>query len=274
MPVSSRPPIKPAELLKTNTQLLYIVPHGILHYLPFCALVSKDGRYLLEDFEIAYSPSASAIHYAKQKNTGKKERILAMAPFAGSPEKEGGLANSEREAQKVCGLYKENHLFIGNNATKEIALRLSCKVDHILYSTHGKLMFDNPLDSFLLFAEGERLRVREVFDMDLNAALVVLSACETGLVGVEEAGWSLGDDLVELSRAFIYAGTPSVVGTLWVVDDEHTANVVIKFHENLKSGMSKSRSLKEAQVDLLRHKDEPCRHPFFWAPFVLIGDYV
>ncbi len=265
--------IKPANLFKSNTQLLYIVPHGILHYLPFCSLISEDEHFLIEDYEIVYSPSASAIHYAMQKKTGRNDSILAMAPFANAPLEDGGLPASKSEVQEVCTLYKEHQPFLDKRGTKDIAFELSGKVDHVLFSTHGKMLLDDPLDSSLFFSEGEQLRVNEVFDMNLKAELVTLSACETGLVGTNESRELQGDDMVGLSRAFIYAGTPSIVATLWKVSDVHTAIVMINFNKNLKNGMLKSKALRKAQLDLIESKQDANGSPYYWAPFVLIGDY-
>jgi CHAT domain-containing protein len=139
------------------------------------------------------------------------------------------------------------------------------------------------------------LEVREIFGMDLQASLVVLSACETGLGKL-----SSGDELVGLTRAFIYAGTPSVVASLWKVEDSSTAALMASFYKNLKT-MSKVDSLRQAQLQLIRgeaRSDLLARrgiggvgklgetpgaqpsapssvstsHPYFWAPFILVGD--
>ena len=98
--------------------------------------------------------------------------------------------------------------------------------------------------------------------MDLNAYLVVLSACQTGLGHLTD-----GDELVGLSRAFIYAGTPSVVSSLWMVEDESNSFLMDQFYAHLKKN-DKAKSLRMAQLESL----EKYEHPFYWAPFVLIGD--
>jgi CHAT domain-containing protein len=145
--------------------------------------------------------------------------------------------------------------------------------------------------------EDGRLEVREIFGMDLKAKLVVLSGCETGLGKL-----STGDELVGLTRAFIYAGTPSVVASLWSVDDSSTAHLMASFYRNLKT-MSKAEALRQAQLELIRGEgrsdllarrgvggigklgetvksESPSKnpisistsHPYFWAPFILLGD--
>jgi CHAT domain-containing protein len=110
--------------------------------------------------------------------------------------------------------------------------------------------------------------VHEIFGLDLrNTNLVVLSACETALSKIYG-----GDDLVGLSRGFIYAGTPSLLATLWEVDDHSTAILIEEFYKNWqKKGMSKPKALQQAQVAL---KSMPqYQHPFYWAPFIMIGDW-
>ena len=108
------------------------------------------------------------------------------------------------------------------------------------------------------------LDVYEIFDMELHASLVTLSACRTGLGELSE-----GDELTGFSRAFIYAGTPCVCVSLWDVSDKATSDLMEKFYFYLKEGRSKSQSLKLAELDMINKYD----HPFFWAPFVLIGDW-
>ncbi|MBI2175012.1 MAG: CHAT domain-containing protein, partial [Candidatus Omnitrophica bacterium] len=155
------------------------------------------------------------------------------------------------------------------------------------------------LSSAILLAkdgkEDGRLEVREIFGMGLKANLVVLSACETGLGKL-----SSGDELVGLTRAFIYAGTPSVVASLWKVEDSSTAALMGSFYRNLKT-MSKVEALRQAQLELIRGQGSSdllaqrgvggigklgevpqtkpaspssvsTSHPYFWAPFILVGD--
>jgi CHAT domain-containing protein len=107
--------------------------------------------------------------------------------------------------------------------------------------------------------------VYEIFNLKLNADLVVLSACETGL-GKEVKG----EGLIGLTRAFLYAGTPSVVVSLWQVQDRSTAELMVRFYRHLKNGQpSKAEALRQAQLELIRHGT--FAHPYYWAPFVLVG---
>jgi CHAT domain-containing protein len=114
-----------------------------------------------------------------------------------------------------------------------------------------------------------RLEVSEIFDLDLQGTnLVVLSACETAAVTIEG-----GDDLVGLSRGFIYAGTPSLLATLWKVDDKSTEKLMRDFYINWRTkNLSKADALRQAQLSL--KTDKRYNHPYYWAPFVIIGDWM
>lgn len=132
----------------------------------------------------------------------------------------------------------------------------------IHFATHGILNPIHPLFSGLLLSDG-LLTTRDIFALSIDPRLVVLSACNT-------AGGKLsnGDDLVGISRAFIYAGAPIVVASLWSVSDESTTKLMRYFYEELRSGRTESAALRNAQLHLM--KEYP--HPYYWAPFIIIGD--
>ncbi len=286
---------------------LIIVPHDVLHYLPFHALVGPDGRYLIEKYPIYYLSSASLLQFVKEKRRahGDLSAVLAQArnvlafgnPDLGDPDKD--LEFAELEAQEVKAAYPETSVYLRKEATEEKSKALSPNHDIIHFATHAELNENDPLSSAVLLAKSDkedgRLEVREIFGMDLKANLVVLSGCETGLGKL-----STGDELVGLTRAFIYAGTPSVVASLWKVDDSSTAHLMSSFYKNLKT-MTKVEALRQAQLALIRGKGRSdllarrgiggigrlgetpssvlpapssvsTSHPYFWAPFILVGD--
>jgi CHAT domain-containing protein len=279
---------------------LIIVPHDVLHYLPFHALVGSDGRYLIEKYPLYYLSSASLLQFVKEKRKAGGEKVLAFGnPDLGDPEK--NLQFAELEAKEVKAAYPESSVYIRKEATEEKSKAFSANRDILHFATHAELNENDPLSSAVLLAkegkEDGRLEVREIFGMDLQANLVVLSGCETGLGKL-----STGDELVGLTRAFIYAGTPSVVASLWSVDDSSTAHLMASFYRNLKT-MSKVEALRQAQLELIRgegRSDMLARrgvggvgklgetpsamldarssnsistsHPYFWAPFILVGD--
>jgi len=279
---------------------LIIVPHDVLHYLPFHALVGSDGRYLIEKYPVYYLSSASLLQFVKEKRKAGGEKVLAFGnPDLGDPEK--NLEFAELEAKEVKAAYPESSVYIRKEATEEKSKTLSANQDILHFATHAELNEDDPLSSAVLLAredkEDGRLEVREIFGMDLKANLVVLSGCDTGLGKL-----STGDELVGLTRAFIYAGTPSVVASLWSVDDSSTAQLMASFYRNLKT-MSKVEALRQAQLELIRGEGRSdllarrgvggigklgettkseslsqnpisisTSHPYFWAPFILVGD--
>jgi CHAT domain-containing protein len=280
---------------------LIIVPHDVLHYLPFQALQSSDGKYLIENYPISYLSSASLMQFTQEKRRAMGNNVLAFGnPDLGDRSRD--LDYAEQEAQEVQSAYPGASVYVRREATEERAKAFSPQNDIIHFASHAELNENDPLSSAILLTKGGnedgRLEVREIFGMNLKANLVVLSACDTGLGQL-----SNGDELVGLTRAFIYAGTPSVIASLWQVDDVATAQLMSKFYKNLKT-MSKAEALRQAQLELIhgsasgallanrgvggvgKLEDTPkpqstltarptavsASHPYFWAPFILVGD--
>jgi len=143
-----------------------------------------------------------------------------------------------------------------------VALRARAASADVLHlACHGQFRPDNPLFSSLQLADGW-LTVRDAYSLELNCGLVTLSACETGASAVAP-----GDELIGLARGFFSAGAPSLLVSLWTVDDESTAALMTSFYTRLRAGDRPAAALRHAQRELL--SDHP--HPFFWSPFVLIG---
>jgi CHAT domain-containing protein len=281
-----------------NGKKLIIVPHDVLHYLPFQVLYSTQGRYLVEDHSVTYLSSASLLQFVKTKRKAVGQKVLAF----GNPSFDASKVNlpmAELETNEIRRLYPQAAIFTRSEANEATAKSLSPSYDLVHFATHAELNRDDPLSSAVLLAkvgqEDGRLEIREIFTMNLNASLVVLSGCETGVGHL-----SSGDELVGLTRAFIYAGTPSVVASLWKVDDASTVHLMSSFYRNLKT-KSKVESLRQAQLDMIRgnvnsqllaqrgvggvgklgqtpaarsssQNSISTSHPYFWAPFILVGD--
>jgi CHAT domain-containing protein len=211
------------------------------------------------------------LKYARAKNKGNRGDLFAVGnPVTGlSP-----LPAAEVEVKEVSAIFEKKLVLTGQQATKISVKSQGPQYDMILLSTHGEMIESNPLKSNLRFTPSEgddgKLTVNEIFDMEIKANLVTLSACETALVKGETGDFPQGDDLVGLSRAFLHAGAPSVVASLWKVSDESTVELMRAFYRNIKT-MSKSEALQRAQLDLM--KSGLSSHPFFWAPFILLGDW-
>lgn len=245
---------------------LLIIPHDVLHYLPYHALLSGQGKYLIQDYPIYYQSSASLMQFTREKRkASSNDRVLVMGnPALG--DEAYNLRFAEREAKEVARVYPGSAIYLRVEATKLRAVSMSSKYDILHFAVHGELNQEDPLSSGLLLAgEGAtdgKLKASEIFSLNLQADTVVLSACETGLGKITN-----GDEIIGLTRAFIYAGTPSVVTTLWKVNDRASYELMKEFYSNLKR-TKKSEALRQAQLKIM--KSYP--HPFFWAAYELNGE--
>jgi CHAT domain-containing protein len=246
---------------------LIIVPHGALHYLSFAAFRDpRTSRYLIDDYTITYAPSASALPFMRDKETPMKGKALVIgAPAGVSPELPGALREALFVGARLHSVPK-----LGAAAKESLLYHLNGGVDLIHIATHGFYDADSPLFSGLALAEGDgndgKLEVHEILsDVDLTGVnLVVLSACETAL-GRDGAG----DEIVGLTRALLYAGTPGVISTLWEIDDSAALALMSDFYRHFISGDSAADALRHAQLHLL-HGNYP--DPREWAAFTLNGD--
>jgi CHAT domain-containing protein len=248
-----------------KTPLVGIVPNGILHYLPFAALT--DGtRYFGDEHAIYYLPSASVLQFVSGRRRLNENRILALSQSraVGWPT----LQYADQEAEKIAEIYHTQAL-LTPNATKSEFLTRAGGYDIVHITAHGQLNNVHPLFSRIILAPNDEnddgsVAVSDIYALALpKMSVVVLSACETQL-----GPQSKGDDIIGLNRAFIYAGTPSVIASLWTVDDEATSILMKSFYTHLRQGMSKAESLRTAQ----RETRDKYPHPYYWAAFVLTGD--
>ena len=248
-----------------KTSKLAVVPYGVLHGLPFAALTS-DGKNLLGDnYEVFYLPSVSVLPYihARVKPGGSQALVLANDQEEGLPR----LTYAEGEARAVASLWGAQPL-LGEAATASILRSKAGDYDIVHLIAHMDFDSQHPQSSRIIFggAKGNDgpLELNDVFGLDLRKTnLVVLSGCQS-----QRGSRTRGDDVLGLSRAFIYAGSPSVIASLWSVDDDATQQLMIAFYTHLKEGLSKADALRSAQGDV-RHKYP---NPFYWAGFVLTGD--
>jgi CHAT domain-containing protein len=247
-----------------RTAVLGVIPHDVLHYLPFAALTNGQ-TYLGERYTLFALPSASTLAFLRPKSAAGPTTALALG--FGQAEGLAPLTQAEQEAQAVADLLQGEALT--GAAASETALRARAATASVIHlAAHGQLVPASPLFSRLVLApDGDHdgaLEIQEIYDLGLaRAELVVLSACQTQL-----GAQSRGDDLVGLNRAFIAAGAPSVVGSLWTVDDEATGLLMASFYSHLAHGLPKAEALRAAQA-AARTKYP---HPYYWAAFVLTGD--
>ncbi len=233
---------------------LVIVPHGILHYLPFHAL--HDGKdFLIDTNTVSYAPSAAV--YALTHARG--ERTEAGSLVLGVPDAQAPLIQAEVEAvHEVLG---DSELHLGNSVNHALLFRLAPKSRLIHIATHGSFRPDNPMFSGIRLGDGY-LYLYELYQMRLRADLLTLSGCATGLNVI-----AAGDELLGLIRGALYAGARSLLLSLWDVNDRSTAQFMASFYSCLVQGQNKATAFATATKKL--RQDYP--HPYFWASFVLVG---
>jgi CHAT domain-containing protein len=243
---------------------LIIVPHGVLHYLPFNAL--HDGQsYLIDKYSIRLLPSAGVIQYLKAGKANKAGDILVFGnPDLGDPADD--LDNAQNEALAVAKMRPRSKVFLRKEATISAFQKYSSAFNIIHFATHGQFNPDDPLKSALLLARDSesdgRLTIDRLYSTKLDADLVTLSACETGLSTIAN-----GDDLVGLTRGFLYAGSSSIVASLWEVNDFTTSQLMTRFYKEMDR-TDKREALRTAQLET--KKKYP--HPYYWASFQLTGN--
>ena len=272
------------------------VPHRSLHFLPFQALIDGKGNYLISEKNLFFAPSASVYHYCVDRETPDNPGLLGMALGDHKIGEFAPLPGTEMELQQIGQFYGQPTATYEDETSESYLKENGHGYGMIHMATHGVLNANQPMYSYLLMNPSEeedgKLTVNEIFDLDLNSRLVTLSACETGLGKINK-----GDEMIGLSRAFIYAGSPAVIVSLWTVDDITTAMLMTRFYQYLNSGFKMHESLSMAQRDLLdqdfsgagsrslrsvqwdnriqsviSEKPEKNKNPYFWAPFILIGN--
>ncbi len=282
---------------------LIIIPDGVLGYIPFETLLTKaPGRkgnfasypFLLNEHQISYCYSATLLREMREKHHRKKSQktVLALAPFFRGDlntlnarvdttelfalrDSLGTLPASGDEAALISKIWNGMPIY-GAAASLDTFQTLTDQYQILHLSTHGKA--DDRVGDYAYLALGaannpqdyDKLYARDLYNLELNAELVVLSACETGIGKLRR-----GEGIVSLARAFAYAGAKSIVTSLWKVDDSKTKDLLVDFYQHLKSGKTKDAALQQAKLDFLaknRAGGGDAMHPFFWAGFIAIGD--
>lgn len=248
---------------------LVIVPHGVLHQLPFAALLDAAGEPLVARYALSYLPSASVLPFLAGKRSTFEGRALVLgAPATKADPRLPELPGAAREAREVAALWG-TQAWLGADATESRLYDLGGRIDLVHVAAHA--LVDQRNSSFsriALAADAARdgnLELRELLDgVDLAGVnLVVLSACDTAL-----GRHSAGDEVMSLARAILYAGSPAVLSTLWRLDDEAAAELMRSFYQELRRGTSAAESLRQAQLAVRRRFPDP----YHWAAFTLTGE--
>jgi tetratricopeptide (TPR) repeat protein len=246
--------LQPLEGHLSGRERLVVVPHGRTHAVPFHAL--HDGeRHLIEKIEVSVCPSSSLLRLcAGRRRGGQGALVLGYSDG-------GRLPHVLEEARAVAALLP-GESYVEEQATRAAVVSGAASYGVLHLAAHAEARLDNPSFAHLKLADGQ-LSTADVFNLDLRGALVTLSACETGRSVVNG-----GDELIGLSRGFLYAGASTLVQSLWRVEDGSTARLMERFYRALCRGVAAGAALREAQLALLAEG----AHPYFWAPFQLIGD--
>lgn len=259
-----------------NTRVTFI-PQSYLFLVPFPALQDESGKYLIEKHTILTAPSIQVLDLTQQKRTQVEAAALkdvfilgnptmpSVAPSIGElPKKLPQLPGAEAEAKAIANVFQSQPT-IGAGATKTFVIQQMASSRIIHLATHGLLDNTRGLSSAIALAPSDRdnglLTAEEIFDLQLNAELVVLSACDTG------RGRLTGDGVIGLSRSFISAGVSSIIVSLWSIPDAPTALLMKQFYENLEH-YNKAQALRQAMLKTM----EKAPHPRNWAAFTLIGE--
>jgi CHAT domain-containing protein len=270
----------------TGDSPLTLIPHGVLHYIPFEVLPAGD-RLIVERHAVSYAPSLNAlVQLRRSPASASAFRVLAVGDPALAPparreaERAGDIENlallepltyAAQELQAIGRTFPDRTRILSGAGARETDLRspLTSRFPVIHFATHGLVSDVQPKRSGLLMApeQGEDglLQVSEIYALGLKANLIVLSACQTAL-GKEITG----EGLIGLSRAFFYAGARSVVATLWNLNDRFAAEFVERFYRELNTGISAEEALRRAKAAYVN--DPKYSHPFYWSSLVLLGD--
>ncbi len=273
-----------------TTSSLIVIPDGQLHLLPFAAL-SDNGRYLLSSHTISSVQSGTVLHILRTRQQQMRASAPAPLPYVGvaawtkAPDNRNfvlravsgpqrseliPLPESEHEVKFIAkDLPKPSTLLLGGDATETHFKELPLSEFNVFHlALHGYADLDYPDRSALVFAPQERssddglLQIREIRRLHLNANLVTLSACNTGVGPVGQAG------VANLVGAFIEAGAQSVVSTLWELEDHATSHLMRAFYQHLANNEGKAEALRQAQLTL-QAAGYP---PYYWASFELVGN--
>ncbi|MEG3901519.1 CHAT domain-containing tetratricopeptide repeat protein [Microcoleus sp. B4-C5] len=272
--------IEPIETLlpkDPNARVIFI-PQGSLFQVPFPALQDASGTYLIQKHTILTAPSIQVLDLTRQQKLAQKPANSGMALVLGNPtmpsvslsvgepkQQLSPLPGAEAEARTIAPLLNTQAI-IGAQGTKAAIVQKMPQASIIHLATHGLLDDVRGLGSAIAMApsgsDDGLLTAEEIFDMKLQASLVVLSACNTG------EGRITGDGVIGLSRALISAGVPSVIVSLWAVPDAPTSELMQSFYQNLQNNPDKAQALRQAMLTTMKTHPQPRD----WAAFTLIGE--
>lgn len=278
---------------KIQNKQLIIIPDGKLSYIPFDALLeelpdtSKTVRfdqlqYVIKSFSINYSNSTNLLFKLNSPNKKIKNKVIAFAPEYYSDSIE--IGNKYYSLSPLPGVQKEvdiisktvkTKLFKGADAS-EINFRKEIEKYDILHlAMHAFINDSIPSFSKMVFSQNNSddllsdgsINTADIYNLDLNAQLAVLSACNTGRGKLRK-----GEGIMSLARGFFYAGCPSIIMSLWEVEDQSGTEIMGSFYKNLKKGKSKNEALRQAKLEYLNNSNSRRAHPHYWLSYISLGN--
>ncbi len=283
--------IAPVEAELSGKTTVGVIPFRILHFVPFGTLIEPEAKaetpsFLIKKYALFSLPSLSMLPIVRartERNAHRRAGTLRHRAL-GIGNVSDDLPGAAQELQTLRDAFPDSVAYSGADATKDRLFDEASQYDILHLATHGVFDKHHPMFSYLEFAS-DPLYAKDVFGLQLDADLVTLSGCETFLpqqVGAEGmAELVSGDELVGFIRAFMYAGTPTVLASLWRVNDTATQYLMSAFYQQLPT-LGKARALQQAslavmqstlQVGRRKPKQIQLVHPFFWASFVVVGDW-
>jgi CHAT domain-containing protein len=259
---------------------IVVIPDKFLSSFPFGGLRdSRDGRYLIEKHRLVVAPSATLFVQSLRRDAALADGTPLSALVIGNPvqnamggESLGDLAGAVEEVGRIARLFATGHTLLGREATKARFIELAPSHDIIHFAGHSILNPSRPGYSSLVFAPGSGSETGLLYAHELRrvrfsrSRLIFLAACETA------AGLGAGGEgTLSLARAFLAAGIPAAIGTLWPVEDAAAVQVTSRFYRHLLADSDAATALQSAQLELLHSSDESLHQPRSWAPFQLIG---
>ncbi|WP_394748088.1 CHAT domain-containing protein [Spongiimicrobium salis] len=245
-----------------------LVTDDVLNFVPF-EILQKDGAPLLKTYAIGYIGSVQLLQEQTQLVHTPGNTWSGYAPSYTA----NMLPNNQKEVEDIRTI-TNGKVYLREAATKAAFLHSSSKSNLLHLALHTELDKVNPLNNHMLFAKdsiattGNALSAAEIYGLDLNAHMVVLSSCNTGYGKIAQ-----GEGVMNMSRAFTYAGVSSTVMSLWKVPDKETSQIMESFYKHLKNGDSKDVALKNAKLEYLEQAEDPLlKHPYYWAGFIVSGD--
>jgi len=257
------------------TKNILIIPHGIASSIPFEVLQSKSGSYLVESHNISYAFSLG-VNQEMAERGREKTKFIGFAPSYNSKLEEytfSSLSENLEELDYASKFFSPATKFKNNEANKLNFKRHISDADIVHISAHADIHPNDNDYSYVAFSDQSGIKdssllyLSELYNMDLDIEMIVLSACNTSVGTYKD-----GEGILSLARGFAYAGASSIVSSLWKVNETSTREIISEFYNGLGKGKNKAHALAEAKRSYLKNNSGRDRHPYYWSGLVILGN--